>query len=192
MNFAELDDDEDAEHKILMMDTYERLLRLRNVLEAESSIEPEEPDGNLIQRIQKLRTEYQELVQDVLVDYEKLNVKKQRVDALLSFIDTMGEHKYAEQMRDLVTQFDHDEGMSELAESVRTKLKRLMGMKRVFELCTDCDIASKYMCFLCLDRTIDTFINPCGHVICEPCANKTRNMCPFCRATVHRFEKMFI
>lgn len=191
MNFAEIDVDEDAEHKILMMDTYERLLRLRNVLEAEP-VQADPPDGDLLQRIQTLRTEYQELAQEILIEYEKLAVKKQRADTLLSFIDRIGEHKYAEQMRDLVTQFDRDEGMSDLAESVRTKLKRLIGMKRVFELCTECDVASKYMCFLCLDRTIDTFINPCGHVICEPCANKTRNVCPFCRATVHRFEKMFI
>ena len=193
MNFAELEDDEDMSHKILMMDTYERLLRLRNVLESEP-VEPDPPDGDLVQRIQKLRSEYQELTQEILIDYEKLAVKKERAGTLLSFIDKIGEkdYKYAEQMRDLVNQFDEDEGLSELAESVRTKIKKLIGMKRVFEVCADCDIASKYMCFLCLDRTIDTFINPCGHVICEPCSQKTRGLCPFCRSTVHRFEKMFI
>ena len=193
MNFSELEDEEDAEHKILMMDTYERLLRLRNVLEAEP-VEPDPPDGDLVQRIRKLRSDYQELAQEILIDYEKLAVKKERAGTLLSFIDKLGEkdYKYAEQMRDLVNQFDEDEGLSTLAESVRAKIKKLVGMKRVFELCADCDIASKYTCFLCLDRTIDTFINPCGHVICEPCASRTRNLCPFCRSTVHRFEKMFI
>jgi hypothetical protein len=193
MNFAELDDEEDAVHKILMMDTYERLLRLRNVLEAEP-VEPEAPDDDLLERLQTLRGEYQELVREILVEYEKLDAKKQKAGTLLSFIDKFGDkdYKYAEQMRDLVAQFDHDEGLTELAESVRGKLKRLLGMKRIFEICTDCDVASKYMCFLCIDRTIDTCIDPCGHSLCSPCSQKTRGICPFCRSPVHRFQKMFI
>ena len=191
MNFAEIDEDDQAEQKILMMDTYSRLLRLRTLLEGDHFQPKEVPEFTALV---KLKEEYLELVQDILVGYEKLQPKKERAETLLQFVDKLGGHdiKYAQQLKAIIDDFDTTERLTESAAELKEKIERMLGLRRVFELCTECDVSSRYICFVCLDRTVEMFVDPCGHVICEPCSGHTRGLCPFCRSTVHRFQKMFI
>jgi hypothetical protein len=60
-------------------------------------------------------------------------------------------------------------------------------------LCTEADIMSKYMCFVCLERPVDTFIDPCGHVVCQSCSSRSSlHVCPFCRGSVRQFRTMYL
>ena len=44
------------------------------------------------------------------------------------------------------------------------------------------NIKSKLECKICMDRHVNTFIIPCGHVICNICINGEE--CPFCRTYI--------
>lgn len=50
------------------------------------------------------------------------------------------------------------------------------------ELCELHNIKSKLECKICMDRNINTFIIPCGHVICNICINSQE--CPYCRTHI--------
>ena len=50
------------------------------------------------------------------------------------------------------------------------------------ELCELHNIKSKLECKICMDRNINTFIIPCGHVICNLCINSQE--CPYCRTPI--------
>ena len=50
------------------------------------------------------------------------------------------------------------------------------------ELCELHNIKSKLECKICMDRNINTFIIPCGHVICNLCINIQE--CPYCRTPI--------
>ena len=48
------------------------------------------------------------------------------------------------------------------------------------------------LCILCSDNPIGVFLDPCGHVCCQECWDKTRRQnCPCCRAQV-TVKKMFL
>lgn len=54
-------------------------------------------------------------------------------------------------------------------------------------------------CSLCLQKPVDTYMNPCGHTGCSECIQRlqemngteTRSHCFFCRKTIHSFHKLY-
>jgi hypothetical protein len=193
MNFAELDEEDDNGAKVLMMDTYDRLLRLRSILEY-TNYEPI-PKHDLMETMENLKKDYLDLVPEVLIGYMNLDSKKEKATYMLSIIDKFGNKdvKYVEMLSQLVEQFDKDEGITESAEELKEKTTKMLSMRNVFSLCKDADVMSAYMCFVCLERPVNMFIDPCGHVICDHCsARSALHVCPFCRGTVHQYRKMFL
>lgn len=194
MNFAELDEEDDHGAKVQMMNTYDRLLRLRNVLEFEENSSPI-PKHELYDSVEKLKSEYIEKVSDVLTGYLNLHSKKEKASLMLSIIDKFGNKdiKYVQMLSQLVEQFDEDEGITEQAAILKEKTTEMLSLRNVFSLCTDADIMSKYMCFVCLERPVDTFIDPCGHVVCQQCSSRsTLHVCPFCRGSIRQFRTMYL
>jgi hypothetical protein len=193
MNFAELGEEDDHDTKVRMMSVYDRLLRLRSILEYETFSETEPHE--IMTQLNALKKEYLEIVPEVLVGYLKLQDKKEKASHILSIIDKLGNKDvlYVQQLAELIEQFDKDEGITKYAEELKEMTKKMLAMRSVFSLCADTDIMSNYMCFLCLERPVDVFIDPCGHVICKTCSDRSAlNMCPYCRAQVRQYKKMYL
>lgn len=193
MNFAELDEEDDNGAKVLMMDTYDRLLRLRSILEYTDN-EPI-PQHESMETMDNLKKDYLDLVPEVLIGHMNLHSKKEKASYMLSIIDKFGNKdvKYVQMLTQLVEQFDKDEGISAMAEELKEKTTKMLSMRNVFSLCKDADVMSAYMCFLCLERPVNMFIDPCGHVICEQCSMRSAlHVCPFCRGSVRQYRKMFL
>ena len=192
MNFAELDEEDDHGAKVMMMDTYDRLLRLRSILEFE---EPIATKHEMMDSIEILKKEYLNLVSEVLIGYMNMHAKKEKASHMLSVLDKLGNKdvKYVEMLREVVEQFDRDECITEDAEKLKEKTTKMLSLRNVFSLCKDADVMSAYMCFVCLERPVDVFIDPCGHVICEQCSVRSAlHVCPFCRGSVRQYRKMFL
>jgi hypothetical protein len=193
MNFAELDEEEDNGAKVLMMDTYDRLLRLRGILEFEEN--KPIPKHELFDVMENLKKDYLDLVPDVLIGYMNMHAKKEKTSSMLCMLDAFGNKdvKYVELLSQVVEQFDRDERITEDAEKLKQKTTELLSIRNVFSLCKDADVMSNYMCFICLERPVTEFIDPCGHVICEHCSKRSAlNVCPFCRGSVRQYRKMFL
>ena len=194
MNFAELDEEDDHGAKVMMMDTYDRLLRLRSILEFEENDKPI-PKHELFDSIDKLKSEYLDVVAEVLTGYMNMHAKKEKASHMLSVLDKLGNKdvKYVEMLREVVEQFDRDECITEDAEKLKEKTIKMLSLRNVFSLCKDVDVMSNYMCFVCLERPVTEFIDPCGHVICDQCSVRSAlHVCPFCRGSVRQFRKMFL
>jgi len=195
MNFAELGEEDDHDTKVRMMSVYDRLLRLRSVLEYETFSDTDVTPHEMTSQLNELKKEYLEVVPEVLVGYFKLQDKKEKASHILSIIDKFGNKDvlYVQQLAELVEQFDKDEGITEYAEQLREKTKKMLSLRKVFSFCGETDIMSNYMCFLCLERPVNVFIDPCGHVICDECSKRSAlNMCPYCRGQVNLFKKMYL
>ena len=194
MNFAELDEEDDNGAKVMMMDTYDRLLRLRSILEFEENDKPI-PKHELFDSIDSLKKKYLDVVSEVLIGYMNMHAKKEKASHMLSVLDKLGNKdvKYVEMLREVVEQFDRDERITEDAEKLKEKTTEMLSLRNVFSLCKDADVMSAYMCFVCLERPVDVFIDPCGHVICEQCSVRSAlHVCPFCRGSVRQYRKMFL
>jgi hypothetical protein len=194
MNFAELDEEDDNGAKVLMMDTYDRLLRLRSILEFEENDKPI-PKHELFDSVDQMKSEYIDAVTEVLTGYMNMHAKKEKASHMLSVLDKLGNKdvKYVQLLREVVEQFDRDECITEDAEKLKEKTIEMLSLRNVFSLCKDVDVMSSYMCFVCLERPVTEFIDPCGHVICDHCSTRSAlNVCPFCRGSVRQYRKMFL
>jgi len=87
-------------------------------------------------------------------------------------------------LTDMIAEFERVEevdNFEHLLESLRGTCK---SMKKVLEN-TNPEQLSKFQCFVCMDRSVDTFLDPCGHVLCGTCWRRnTSRVCPGCRSSV--------
>jgi len=78
---------------------------------------------------------------------------------------------------------------------LRDELAQLNGTLKAMEavlMNTNARKYSQFTCSICMERLVDTFLDPCGHLACEQCLGRTRSpSCPMCRTNVTGFKKMF-
>lgn len=68
---------------------------------------------------------------------------------------------------------------------------KVKAMERVL-VNTNASRYSQFTCSICMDRYVDTFIDPCGHLACSACLNQTQTAgCPMCRSQVRELKRMF-
>ena len=48
-------------------------------------------------------------------------------------------------------------------------------------------------CSICVERTVDSFLNPCGHTACNICIEKMNNLngCFICRMPIINTKKLY-
>jgi hypothetical protein len=80
-------------------------------------------------------------------------------------------------------------------ETLRDELSQLNGEIKAMEqilMNTNARKYSQFTCSICMERMVDTFLDPCGHLSCEACLGRARTMaCPMCRTTIQAFKKMY-
>jgi hypothetical protein len=54
------------------------------------------------------------------------------------------------------------------------------------------EINLKNKCSVCVSYTINSCLNPCGHVFCSNCINKMKNKCAMCRTNINSVIKMYL
>lgn len=80
-------------------------------------------------------------------------------------------------------------------EACRHKMSDLGGKVRAMErvlVNTNANRYTQFTCSICMDRYVDTFIDPCGHLACNVCLSRTQtDGCPMCRSQVRDLRRMF-
>jgi len=92
----------------------------------------------------------------------------------------------------MIEQQVSEEGIDALTQQCGLAKGRVAAMKKVLKD-TNCERYARFTCFVCMDRDIDLFFDPCGHVICEPCWVRTVNKqtCPGCRTRLQGARKIY-
>ena len=121
-----------------------------------------------------------------------LNEKHEEMNVLRMLIDNVNSQDLKEKLEDILDKHESEEGISTLAQQCGELKGRLEAMKKVL-LNTNAERYDKFTCFVCMERLVDLFIEPCGHVICERCWLRTtdKSSCPGCRARTQGAKKIF-
>lgn len=138
-----------------------------------------------------LKREYLALVEDVFHRHQEYTEKVNRLNKLKEILETIGPRssdKYADELRRLIDRFEEDERLEEFKMEMNDQLAKFHNLKAI--VCMD-DVGEKYMCFTCLERSVEVFLDPCGHVSCTQCQPRFGTSCPFCRVTVTP-KRMFL
>jgi len=93
----------------------------------------------------------------------------------------------------LLDKYESEEGTAVLTQQCRELLGETNEMQRVL-MNTMSERYATFTCFICTERLVDLFIDPCGHVVCSPCwarASSRAVGCPGCRTQVRSVKKIF-
>jgi hypothetical protein len=141
--------------------------------------------------VAELKREYIELVEDIFRRHQEYTGKVNRLDKLKEILETIGTdsaNSYADELGRLIDRFEEDERIEEFKVAMNDQLAKFQGLRSI--ICMD-DVGEKYLCFTCLERSVDVFLDPCGHVACTQCQSRFGTSCPFCRVPVTP-KRMFL
>lgn len=122
----------------------------------------------------------------------ELSIKREDVLHMRSVIDGMTNPKLKESLEEVVDKHEVDEGIPALTQQCRELMGISMEMQKVLKD-TCAERYASFTCFVCMDRLVDLFLDPCGHVMCERCWIRTANKreCPGCRGAIRDAKKIF-
>jgi Skp family chaperone for outer membrane proteins len=127
---------------------------------------------------------YMHTTRDVRENENKLSHTKAEHRALKDTLKLFEGSSLKDKFSELVAEFEKEENIEELEEYVKTLKATAKAMRQVLES-TNVDQVVKFQCFVCMDRSIDTFLDPCGHVLCSACWRRANSpACPACRVQV--------
>ena len=140
----------------------------------------------------KFKSEFVKTRAQLTVNLAALNEKQEEMNVLQMMIENVNSPDLKEKLEDILNNYESEEGISTLTQQCGELQGRLEAMKKVL-LDTGVERYGKFTCFVCLDRLVDLFIEPCGHVICDACFVRTTNkvQCPGCRVRMEGVKKIF-
>jgi rubrerythrin len=144
--------------------------------------------------LQQTMIEYKGLTDSIIdstIHYDILSQKLLKVKRIMNELDPSP--LFGEQLETLISTFRKEEKIDELEAALKDIDKKRAEYKSIFRILKDVETHNIYCCFLCLERNVTIFIDPCGHLMCETCEKKLGgSSCPFCRSSVKLFKKMFL
>ena len=152
-------------------------------------------DDKYLKCFGEFKEEYTKEMQNYLKILNEFEKKQFMADTLLGFSITMGsksDGKYVDKIKDIINEFIESEKIDELKKELQNSQEIIRKFYKISSIAKDLSMNNEYFCFICLERGIDTMIEPCGHVICESCSKGAIQQCPFCRANINSFKKLII
>jgi hypothetical protein len=138
------------------------------------------------------QTEFAKGQVELVQSLSALNEKNEEINVLRMLTDNINSEALKEKIDDLIRQYESDEGIDALIQQCGEARGRVEAQKKVLSE-TNADRYAKFICFVCMDRHVDLFFDPCGHVICDGCWSRTQNKrdCPGCRTRLGGVKKIF-
>ena len=190
MNWSEINPNED-----MLLDIHTKLLMLRNI-ELPTLYDPETlPDDLKHARdvIKELKDKYVETVNQLIRVNKEHTEKRIKIDRLVDILNVMDADavRYKESLENVIEQFTEDERLAELKKEYEETVERFRALRHVINFVSSDDM-NRYMCFTCLDRSIDSVLVPCGHVGCSLCTSRFTTTCPYCRSDVSQILRLYL
>jgi hypothetical protein len=141
----------------------------------------------------RYKGEYARKRRELSCKMAELEEKTKDVKVLKSTIDGFTDPGLKALVDSLVDKYESDEGISALTLQCRELMGVTNEMQRVM-INTLSERYAAFTCFICTERLIDLFVDPCGHVVCSPCwarSGARTNTCPGCRTQVRSVKKIF-
>jgi hypothetical protein len=187
MNYAVLDDEETVDLSTLSFQDKLNKIRFFN-------LGPSDTDAPRIEcNIFQLVPEYRSAVDKLIEIQHRVDRAQKQINTVTDLIDKLDKtRKYTESLGEIIDQFIQDEKLDDLRVEYTEATREVQKYQGAFSLCKDVDLLNKYMCFICLERSINVFNDPCGHTMCDECATKVSTRCPMCRAGIVKKGRLFL
>jgi hypothetical protein len=107
-------------------------------------------------------------------------------------VDNVPSEDLKTRVASVIDNYESEVGIATLTQQCGKFKGQVQAMKKVLQD-TEAERYERFTCFICQERLIDLFIDPCGHVVCAQCWTQTRDKykCPGCRAAINNVKKIF-
>ena len=142
--------------------------------------------------LSNFKTKFAQARVEAVEKLAELGEKKEEIGVVRMMLDNVSSQALKETLTEVLDNYETEEGISALSQQCGEAAGKVEAMKKVL-MDTAAERYGKFTCFVCMDRLVDLFIDPCGHVICERCWAQTRSKtaCPGCRQAVHGARKIY-
>jgi rubrerythrin len=196
MNYSVIDNDSPDDDNGLIDESLHTILQdVKLLFEPENGDVEIAEDDKYLKCFQEFKEDYKNSMKIYLENSKTFEKKREMTNAIVGFSLTMAKKtdgKYVSRIKDLVNEFVESEKLEELKKDLENSEMNIRKLFKISSLTKDLSMNNEYYCFICLERGIDTMIEPCGHVICESCSKGAIQQCPFCRANINSFKKLII
>ena len=135
------------------------------------------------QTLGKYKHEYVKTLAQLKIHEEEIVKLSHDVSVLsATFIQNKTLH---DDIKHLVEEFKKNNQFSEKQSEFSQLAGKVKAMENILTH-TNAHRYNHFTCSVCMDRLIDTFLDPCGHVICRQCHILSMNsFCPLCRTEIN-------
>lgn len=140
----------------------------------------------------KFKTEFSQTRAKLAQLTHTLQSKRDEIHIVKMVLDNVSSDGLKEKLSDLIDKHESEEGISTLTLQCGEAAGQVEAMKKIL-MDTNSERYARFTCFVCMDRLVDLFIEPCGHVICDGCWTRTQNKdsCPGCRTACIGAKRIF-
>jgi hypothetical protein len=158
-------------------------------------VEPCELDANwkkFEKELGEFKMKYTKVRAQLTIASAKLREKREEIDVMKMMMESVASEGLKDRISGMLADYEEEEKVGELTHKCSVLSGEVEAMKRVL-LDTNVERYGKFTCFICMDKLVDLFIEPCGHVICDACWMRTarKDICPGCRAPTQGVKKIF-
>ena len=142
----------------------------------------------------EFKLEYTKKRRELNMKLAELEEKTKDIKLLRSTADGFANYDLKAMVDSLIDKYESDEGSSALTLQCREIMGQVNEMQRVL-INTMAERCATFTCFICTERLVELFLDPCGHVVCAPCWSRASarmpNGCPGCRSQVRSVKKIY-
>ena len=157
-------------------------------------LEEFQTQNNLLLTYEK---EYKDNYEKSQKDIQKINDFKDFIISIHSKYKDLDSSKLSELFLETIKNINKDNKLKEYNDKyMKQNYITTLYLNRFIKQINGCNMGST--CNLCLQRQVDTFMEPCGHTACSECINKLKHIngeyacnCFLCRKKVFRFHKLY-
>ena len=185
MNYTEIEENPDLPDLSFLT----RLLMIRDAQLPEVDPLPDDP---ALEIFKEAKARYTECVHKMSEALRHIQDKQNRLETLSELVRRLKDTApYKEQLESILDTFEKKEGLLFWKKSLQDSTAEYMSLRKIFDLVED---PNKFMCFMCLAKSIDHAFIPCGHTVCTDCIDRMRSAttCPFCRTFIRDRLKLFL
>jgi len=136
---------------------------------------------------------YKEAIDKLINLQNRFQEKKQEIKDIKQLAEAIEQKTvYTEKLTNIIDDFCQDANLDQLQTDYKDARREVSKYRNIFSICKTTDALNRYMCFVCVEATVDHCLVPCGHVLCSSCAAKIKTNCPFCRAAFMNKVKMYL
>jgi Zinc finger, C3HC4 type (RING finger) len=139
----------------------------------------------------KYKSEYVKTLAKHKLQEVEVNKLTNDINVMMTCMTSVQSKEILDELKKLVEEFKQKNNYNEKKEESLHTAGKIKSMQNVL-LNTNASRYDQFTCSVCMDRLVDTFLDPCGHVMCRTCHVRSMNsQCPFCRTTIIEPKKIY-